>query len=240
LSQFSIISDNITSPPKPTPFTKFNTDLNDLFEADEQQANTTRPDHDYVVNDTLPTSTNASLQHITDFLESVGANQADTDLDLKPPVIVQTATTATSTPMRSILKKNLLCRAVLLRDSPIGCQLSQVGMSQALGMLVDTPVAERRYSIKLSGLPYGFYYRRPDVVSFELVSTVEQLFEADDVVFGAESSGSKKRKLRFDESSIQECSAAAWGKAGKKGNFANLSEVVVDDEEINEYFEMVG
>jgi len=232
-------------------FNKFNTDLNDLFDADENSNPITDPeiDQNFIIDETMPDTTkNTSLQHITDFLESLTANPNDTDHFLiKPLVIIQKSETTTSTPMRSILKKNLLHKEVLIKNSPIGYQETQVGITQALNLLVETQVelTQGRYPVKLKELPYGFYYKRSDLINFELVSTVEQLFEEIAPSVGVENScgggSSKKRKLRFDESSIQECSVVAdWEKGSRKrGNFQNLSEVVLVDDEINEYFEMV-
>lgn len=154
-------------------------------------------------------------------------------------------------------------------------------MTQALDILLlntpNSPIVKQpeilprssKSAIKLTCLPYKFYFKPADIISFDLRSTPRQLFEKDEQeeeeekkvnfsttsvveensmiylddesglyqVTGVLNNSGKKRKLRFDESSIQETSMYN-GRVSKKSNFANVSDVVIGDEELAEYMKM--
>ena len=113
-----------------------------------------------------------------------------------------------------------------------------------------------RYPTKLAKLPFGFYFKPPDIITFDLKSTTQELFghandqddkATDSLIYLDEchdsciqTSGAKKRKLRFDESSVIETSVCGQRKRKsieKRGKFNNLSDVVIDDEELARFVE---
>ena len=126
-----------------------------------------------------------------------------------------------------------------------------IGISQALNLLSDSPSQSKplhhlnpklkhefKYPTKLDRLPYNFYFKPPDIITFQLRSTCDQLFNeaANDLIItdvidqqslicldNKDQSGittnnsSKKRKLRFDENSIVETSLYMAQRSMKKG-----------------------
>lgn len=166
--------------------------------------------------------------------------------------------------MRSILKKpgqSSLRKTLLTKHSPP----SQIGITQALNILQTsspsiqfiTPqkhLSFQTYESKLENLPYNFYFKESDIVTFDLKSTIDELFLDEDIIMTSivknslicldstdeqiiQTSSSKKRKLRFDESSICDTSYVARPKKSgrKRGNFHNLDDVSVGDDELKNF-----
>ena len=211
----------------PAKFQTFPTNVDEIF-ADDEDEHESKTNYDLIVNDTVASD------------ESRSNEQCVKDT-------VQGILKSTSTPMDLFKKKRFvtgntsLRKQLLIRDSPLilsqlnkpaSCQ-TQIGLTQALDLLLtnsgcSTPADHCPESAKIES-------DEPIVVE-EVNNDLDSLICLDNV--SAPTSHSRKRKLRFDESSIAECSFVA-AKAATKAriqasiiNVSNEADVDDDDESI--------
>ena len=262
----------------PSKFKTFESNFKDLF-ADEAASNSNEAAN-FVVDDTMATDKkDPSLESIDNFLESLndithesselnGSKEEVSEIKIQVTKPILKAFNPTSTPMRSILKKpgqSSLRKTLLIQPETLQ---SQIGITQALNILqTDSPsiqfTTSPQFSTKLDKLPYNFYFKEADIVSFDLKSTIYELFDSEDndIIMTSvvkkslicldstgeqmiHTSGIKKRKLRFDESSIFETSLGSIKKPKierkKGGNFNNLNDVVISDDELQNFLIQVS
>ena len=214
-------------------FQTFPTNVDEIFADEDEQES--KSNHDLIVNDTVISDESRSSENNM-FIQQCVKNTA--------PGILK----STSTPMDSMFKKKpvltgniSLRKQLLIKESPlILSQLSkqapgqtQIGLTQALDLLstnsgCSTPDDNRSEFPKVESDEL--------IVVEEVNNDLDSLISIDSV--SAPTNHSRKRKLRFDETSIAECSYVAAKAATKPRiqtsiiNLSNEADVDDDDESI--------